>query len=139
VHRVKAGLGLKPDYEGMWPLPTFAHRMLRFYASTKDPSLVDEREVRIMAVPAKEPIARPFTGILAVKPVKTMSDGRDYIDVGAGWLPGIEPKRIIIDDINRGPGTGHPFLGFAGPSRRPKPCGCNRARARQSRLIEICP
>jgi hypothetical protein len=96
VHRAKAGLGLKPDYEGMWPLPTFAHRMLRFYASTKDPSLVDEREVRIMAVPAKEAMARPFTGILAVTPVKTMSNGRDYIDIGAGWLPGIEPKRIII-------------------------------------------
>jgi hypothetical protein len=96
VARAKLGLGLQPQYGRLWAFPTFAFRMLSFYAKHKDPFFEDERETRIMAVPANEADARLPSGPAFRKPVKTIGDGRHYIDLGADWRPGIEPRRIIV-------------------------------------------
>src|ERR1700730_2572720 len=97
VARVKPGLNLQPRYERLWPFQTFAFRMLSFLARHKDPFFEDERETRIMAVPQKEADARALSmGPALRKPVKVMSDGRHYINLGADWRPGIEPRRIIV-------------------------------------------
>ncbi len=96
VHREKAGLGLEPQYERLWAFSAFAQRMLSYYAKHKDPFFEDEREVRIMAVPAKEGESRVLVGLALRKHVKQMSDGRSYIDLGEDWTPKIEPRRIIV-------------------------------------------
>jgi hypothetical protein len=93
----KPGLNLKPQYERLWPLQTFALRVLSFLAKHKDAFFEDERETRIMAVPQKEDDPRVLgMGLALRKPVKVKSDGRHYIDLGADWQPGIEPRRIIV-------------------------------------------
>jgi hypothetical protein len=95
--RAKPGLNLRPRYDCLWPFQTFAVGMLSFLARHKDPFFEDERETRIIAVPQKEADARVFgMGPALRKPVKVMSDGRHYIDLGADWRPGIEPRRIIV-------------------------------------------
>jgi Protein of unknown function (DUF2971) len=96
VHRAKPGLKLNPQSKQLWPMSVFATRIYRYCAKHKDPYFEDEREMRIMAVPAKEADVRPITGIAARKRVKTMSNGRHYIDIGEDWTPGIEPLRIIV-------------------------------------------
>lgn len=96
VDEAKKGLGLKPEPESLWPGNTFAFRFLTYCAKHKDPLYKDEREVRILAVPAKENNVQAFDGIKRAKAIKKRSDGRRYIDIGADWSPGIEPRRIIV-------------------------------------------
>lgn len=97
VAPAKPGLQLKPQVEHLWPFPTFALRMLSFIAKHKRPLFEDERETRIMAVPQKFDDGRVLgMGPALRKPVKMMSDGRHYIDLGADWLSGIEPRRILV-------------------------------------------
>jgi hypothetical protein len=89
-------LPIKPAYDEMWPFTTFATRMLRYIAKHKDPFFEDERETRIIGVPAKIAQARFLTGIAMVKHPKDHADGRQYIGIGEDWRPGLEPCRIII-------------------------------------------
>jgi hypothetical protein len=70
--------------------------MLRYVAKHKDPFFEDERETRIIAVPAKNAEARFLTGLASVKRPKQAEDGRHYIGIGEDWRPGLEPCRIII-------------------------------------------
>ncbi len=95
VAPAKPGLELKPQVEKLWPFQTF--RMLSFIARHKDPFFEDERETRVMAVAQRFDDARVFgMGPALRKPIKTMDDGRHYIELGADWRPGIEPRRIIV-------------------------------------------
>lgn len=96
VHEARVKLGLQPQYDRIWPMSVLATRFLAYCAKHKDPFYKDEREVRIMAVPAKEAIGRPFEGLKQIKPVKTMTDGRRYIDIGANWSFKLEPRRVIV-------------------------------------------
>jgi hypothetical protein len=89
-------LPIKPAYEQMWPFGTFATRMLQYIAKHKDPFFEDERETRIIAVPAKTARTQFLSGIAMVKHPKDHADGRQYIGIGEEWRPGLEPGRIII-------------------------------------------
>jgi hypothetical protein len=89
-------LPIQPAYEQMWPFTAFSTRMLRYIAKHKDPFFEDERETRIIGVPAKIGQARFLTGIAMVKHPQDHADGRQYIGIGAEWRPGLEPCRIII-------------------------------------------
>lgn len=90
------GLPVQPEYQMMWPFNLFATRMLRYIAKHKDPFFEDERETRIICVPAKSAHVRPLTGIAMVKQIETALDGRQFINVGEDWRPGLEPRRIIV-------------------------------------------
>lgn len=92
----KSGLALQVEYDKLWPDPTVGLRMLNFYSRHKDPFFEDERETRIMAVPAKQADSRVLTGPALRKQVKSMADGRHYIGIGEDWRPGLEPRRIIV-------------------------------------------
>jgi hypothetical protein len=96
VEAAKPGLCVKPEYEKLWALGALALRTLRFHARHKDPFFEDERETRIMAVPAKQSDSRVLFGPALRKEVHMMPDGRHFIDIGADWRPGIEPRRIIV-------------------------------------------
>jgi hypothetical protein len=96
VARGKPGLGVQPQYDKLWPITKLGFRLLNFYSKHKDPFFEDERETRIIAVPAKEGDSRPLIGLALRKPVLTMSDGRHYIDIGVDWSSRIEPLRIIV-------------------------------------------
>jgi hypothetical protein len=96
VQREKAELGIRPQYDRLWAFSALAHRMLHYCARHKDPFFEDEREARIMAVPAERAESRIFVGLAFRKEVKKMSDGRKYIDLGEDWTPNIEPRRIIV-------------------------------------------
>ena len=89
-------LPLKPELDRMWPFPLFATRMLRYIAKHKDPFFEDEREVRIIGVPAKMAKATPLGAPALVKHAKQHADGRSFIGIGEDWRPGLEPCRIII-------------------------------------------
>jgi hypothetical protein len=89
-------LPIQPAYEQMWPFTTYATRMLHYIAKHKDPFFEDERETRIVGVPAKVAQARFLTGPAMVKHPKIYDDGRHYIGVGEDWRPGLQPCRIII-------------------------------------------
>lgn len=89
-------LPIQPAHEQMWPFTTFSTRMLRYIAKHKDPFFEDERETRIIGVPAKVAQARFLTGAAMVKHPKDHEDGRQYIGIGEDWRPGLEPCRIII-------------------------------------------
>jgi hypothetical protein len=95
IQGAKPDLDIQPKYERLWALPTFATRMLHYCARHKDPFFVDEREKRIIAVPAKQAESRLLVGPALRKQIKTMEDGRTYIDLGEDWVPKIEPRRII--------------------------------------------
>jgi hypothetical protein len=95
IERAKPGLGVKPRYDQLWAFDAFAQRMLNFHAKHKDPFFEDERETRIMAVPARQAASRFMAAPALRKEVKIMPDGRHFIDIGAD-RPGIEPRRIII-------------------------------------------
>ena len=96
VAKGKPGLGLEPQYQKLWPFSTLATRMYHFFCVHKDPFFEDDRETRIVAVPAKKAESRVLTEIAFRKEVKTTPEGRRYIDVGADWDRGIEPRRIIV-------------------------------------------
>lgn len=89
-------LPIRPAYKEMWPFTTFATQMLRYIAKHKDPFFEDERETRIIGVPAKASQARSVSGIAMVKHPRDHLDGRQYIGIGEDWRPGLEPCRIII-------------------------------------------
>jgi len=89
-------LALKPAFDKMWAFPVFATRILHYIAKHKDPFFEDEREVRIIGVPAKMAKAQPFFRPLLVKQPKDHVDGRSYIGIGEDWRPGLEPCRVII-------------------------------------------
>lgn len=94
VHRERQGLGVDPHFDDWWPESIFATRMFAYCAKHKDPFFEDEREVRIMAVPAITTTARPFTAA-RIKRVE-QHNGKRFIDIGADWRPGLEPRRIIV-------------------------------------------
>lgn len=89
-------LPIKPAFDQMWAFDAFAARMLRYIAKHKDPFFEDERETRIIGVPAKFAKAQFLTGIASVKEAKQYPDGRSFIGIGEDWRPGLEPCRIII-------------------------------------------
>src|SRR5277367_5626984 len=89
-------LPIKPEYERMWAFNYFAARMLQYMAKHKDPFFEDERETRIIGVPAKTTQPRPFIGLALVKKIGTTPNGRQFIGIGEDWTPGLEPRRIII-------------------------------------------
>jgi hypothetical protein len=89
-------LPIKPAFDQMWAFDAFAARMLRYIAKHKDPFFEDERETRIIGVPAKVAQARIFSGPALVKQPKRHPDGRSYIGIGEDWRPGLEPCRIIV-------------------------------------------
>ncbi len=88
-------LPFKPDYAKRWNFNVFAARMMHYVARHKDPFFEDEREARIIAIPAKyDPSARTDKGLVR-KPVQKMDNGRSYIAIAEALPPGLEPRRII--------------------------------------------
>src|SRR5215213_8326233 len=96
IKRTNRELRFEIDRENRLPFAVFAQRMTSYCARHKDPFFEDEREVRILAIPAGGNRARVGSGIAAQKPVKKHADGRGYIDLFADWRPGLEPLRIIV-------------------------------------------
>jgi hypothetical protein len=91
-----ATLPIQPAYDRMWPFGVFATRTLHYISKHKDPFFEDERETRIVGIPAKVAQARFLSGPASVKHPKEHADGRQYIGIGEDWRPGLEPCRIII-------------------------------------------
>jgi len=96
VREAKAEMGVMVHDDLMWLQTQFVLRMMMYCSKHKDPFYKDEREVRVMAVPARLPSAEPGIGLLTVKEIKVTPTGRRYIDIGAGLTPGLEPVRIIV-------------------------------------------
>jgi Protein of unknown function (DUF2971) len=94
VHREKRSLGVNPRFDEWWSLEELAIRSLKFVCRHKDPFFEDEREVRIMAVPAKRVLARPFS--LGPRTKRVHVTPKPHISLGADWRSAIEPVRIII-------------------------------------------
>jgi hypothetical protein len=95
VHKAKGGLGVDPKFSAWWSLEELAARSLKFVCRNKDSISEDEREVRIMAVPATHVVARPFGLGLRAKPVH-QTPTRYITTLGADWADAIEPVRIIV-------------------------------------------
>jgi hypothetical protein len=89
-------LGIQLDYNKMAHFQDLAFELMRFISVHKDSFFEDERERRIIAVPAKTARPQFLIGPAWRKEIKKMPDGRRYIDIGADWPNALEPKRIII-------------------------------------------
>jgi len=96
VRLAKPGLGLWPEYNKLMPFAEFAQRMMTYCARHKDPYFEDEREVRILAVPAHEYDLRLLPGTAARKELKLRPDNKRYIELGTDWPGAIEPVRILV-------------------------------------------
>jgi hypothetical protein len=95
VHSAKPGLGVDPRFTEWWPMQELATRTMKFVCRHKDPFYEDEREVRIMSLPASSVPARPFGMGLRAKPVHH-APGKRHIVLGADGPSPIEPIRIIV-------------------------------------------
>lgn len=73
--------------------------MMRFCATHKDPSFVDERELRILAFPAKKAQAGFLSGGIFPKKIHRVLNkpyGNRYIALGESVTPSVVPSRLII-------------------------------------------
>lgn len=79
---------------------TYLFRLLmEFCGEYKDPSFIDEREIRILAYPSRESFSRPLIGLATRKPIyhPTHPDLiKKFITLGEDWFPGLMPRRILI-------------------------------------------
>ena len=79
---------------------TYLFRLvMEFCGEYKDPSFIDEREIRILAYPSRESFSRPLIGLATRKPIyhPTHPDLiKKFITLGEDWFPGLMPRRILI-------------------------------------------
>jgi hypothetical protein len=88
-------LGIEIDSFDLFEENELGMLLIRAIAMHKDPFFEDERETRIIAVPAK-PGGIPVCGLSQPKEKRKTSGGRSYIELGEDWRPAIEPRRIIV-------------------------------------------
>ncbi|HEY4980893.1 MAG TPA: hypothetical protein VII24_02880 [Pseudolabrys sp.] len=96
IATARPDVGVELQHERLWPETTFVGKLMQFCARHKDPYFEDQREFRILAIPANTAASRPFTGIAVKKRPHLPPSGKRYIDIGEGWERGIEPRQILV-------------------------------------------
>lgn len=114
IERSQPNVGARSESQALWPPGIFSTRIMAYCARHKDEFFLDEREYRLMAIPAKETGDHIMeAGPVFRKPVKTTPSGRRHLELGADWAAGIEPHRIIV-----GPKAARDMDGIAGMFHR---------------------
>jgi hypothetical protein len=85
---------LAPDPEIVLFEERFLRELIPYCAMHKNPSFDDEREVRIIAMPAPKVQVRGIGPIAHVKEIKQAPNGRRYIAIGE-IVPGLVPDGLI--------------------------------------------